>query len=210
MDKSQNIDFVLRTVEERDIRFVRLWFVDVLGRLKSFAISPEDLEVAFEEGIGFDGSAIEGFTAPEEADMLAFPDPSTFQVLPWRPSSDGVARIFCDVCTPDRKPFAGDPRNCLRRMFRQAEEAGYIMNVGTELEFYYFPDEHNAQAARHRGLLRPAAVRLGARRAPQHGAHAREDERAGGVHLPFVRSLAARHLAAPRRGAHHVRRNHDG
>ena len=74
--------------------------------------------------------------------MLAFPDPSTFQVLPWRPSSDGVARIFCDVCTPDRKPFAGDPRNCLRRMFRQAEEAGYIMNVGTELEFYYFPDEH--------------------------------------------------------------------
>ena len=142
MDKSQNIDFVLRTVEERDIRFVRLWFVDVLGRLKSFAISPEDLEVAFEEGIGFDGSAIEGFTAPEEADMLAFPDPSTFQVLPWRPSSDGVARIFCDVCTPDRKPFDGDPRNCLRRMFYKAEEAGYIMNVGAELEYYYFPDEH--------------------------------------------------------------------
>ncbi|MBM6867807.1 glutamine synthetase family protein [Collinsella tanakaei] len=142
MDKSQNIDFVLRTVEERDIRFVRLWFVDVLGRLKSLAISPEDLEAAFEEGIGFDGSAIDGFTAPEEADMLAFPDPSTFQVLPWRPSSDGVARIFCDVCTPDRKPFEGDPRNCLRHMFHRAEKAGFLMNVGTELEFYYFPDEH--------------------------------------------------------------------
>lgn len=114
MNQQQNIDFVLRTVEQRDIRFVRLWFVDVLGRLKSFAISPEDLEVAFEEGVGFDGSAIEGFATPEEADMLAFPDPSTFQVLPWRPSDNGVARVFCDICTPDRKPFAGDPRECLR------------------------------------------------------------------------------------------------
>ena len=141
MDLQQNIDFVLRTVEERDIRFVRLWFTDVLGRLKSFAIAPEDLEVAFEEGIGFDGSAIEGFTTPDESDMLAFPDPSTFQVLPWRPSHDGVACIFCDVCTPDRKPFAGDPRDGLRRMFKKAEKDGYIMNVGTELEFYYFPDE---------------------------------------------------------------------
>lgn len=145
MDQQQNIDFVLRTVEERDIRFVRLWFVDVLGRLKSLAISPEDLEVAFEEGIGFDGSSIEGFTTPEEADMLAFPDPPTFQVLPWRPANDGVARIFCDVCTPDRKPFEGDPRACLRRMFRRAEERGYIMNVGTELEFYYFPDERTPE-----------------------------------------------------------------
>lgn len=145
MDQQQNIDFVLRTVEERDIRFVRLWFVDVLGRLKSLAISPEDLEVAFEEGIGFDGSSIEGFTTPEEADMLAFPDPSTFQVLPWRPANDGVARIFCDVCTPDRKPFEGDPRACLRHMFRRAEERGYIMNVGTELEFYYFPDERTPE-----------------------------------------------------------------
>ena len=99
MDQQQNIDFVLRTVEERDIRFIRLWFTDVLGRLKSFAISPEDLEVAFEEGIGFDGSAIEGFTSPDEADMLAFPDASTFQILPWRPKHDGAARIFCDVCT---------------------------------------------------------------------------------------------------------------
>ena len=104
----QNIDYVLRSVEQRDIRFVRLWFVDILGRLKNFAISPEDLEVAFEEGIGFDGSAIEGFATPEEADMLAFPDASTFQILPWRPSHNGVARVFCDVCTPDRKPFAGD------------------------------------------------------------------------------------------------------
>ncbi len=141
----QNIDYVLRSVEQRDIRFVRLWFVDILGRLKNFAISPEDLEVAFEEGIGFDGSAIEGFATPEEADMLAFPDASTFQILPWRPSHNGVARVFCDVCTPDRKPFAGDPRDALRRMFRKAEKAGYLLNVGPELEYYYFPDEHTPE-----------------------------------------------------------------
>lgn len=141
----QNIDYVLRSVEQRDIRFVRLWFVDILGRLKNFAISPEDLEVAFEEGIGFDGSAIEGFATPEEADMLAFPDASTFQILPWRPSHNGVARVFCDVCTPDCKPFAGDPRDVLRRMFRKAEKAGYLLNVGAELEYYYFPDEHTPE-----------------------------------------------------------------
>ncbi len=141
----QNIDYVLRSVEQRDIRFVRLWFVDILGRLKNFAISPEDLEVAFEEGIGFDGSAIEGFATPEEADMLAFPDASTFQILPWRPSHNGVARVFCDVYTPDRKPFAGDPRDALRRMFRKAEKAGYLLNVGAELEYYYFPDEHTPE-----------------------------------------------------------------
>lgn len=141
----QNIDYVLRSVEQRDIRFVRLWFVDILGRLKNFAISSEDLEVAFEEGIGFDGSAIEGFATPEEADMLAFPDASTFQILPWRPSHNGVARVFCDVCTPDRKPFAGDPRDALRRMFYKAEKAGYLLNVGAELEYYYFPDEHTPE-----------------------------------------------------------------
>ena len=141
----QNIDYVLRSVEQRDIRFVRLWFVDILGRLKNFAISPEDLEVAFEEGIGFDGSAIEGFATSEEADMLAFPDASTFQILPWRPSHNGVARVFCDVCTPDRKPFAGGPRDALRRMFRKAEKAGYLLNVGAELEYYYFPDEHTPE-----------------------------------------------------------------
>lgn len=141
----QNIDYVLRSVEQRDIRFVRLWFVDILGRLKNFAISPEDLEVAFDEGIGFDGSAIEGFATPEEADMLAFPDASTFQILPWRPSHNGVARVFCDVCTPDRKPFAGDPRDALRRMFYKAEKAGYLLNVGAELEYYYFPDERTPE-----------------------------------------------------------------
>ena len=146
MDQQQNIDFVLRTVEERDIRFIRLWFADVLGRLKSFAIAPEDLEVAFEEGIGFDGSAIEGFTSPDEADMLAFPDPQTFQILPWHPNHDGAACIFCDITTPDRKPFLGDPRECQRRMFYKAEAMGFLMNVGAELEYYYFPDPKTPEA----------------------------------------------------------------
>lgn len=141
MTNEQNIDFVLRSVEERDIRFVRLWFTDVLGNLKSFAISPEDLEEAFEEGIGFDGSAVDGFAALEESDMLAFPDASTFQVLPWRPSESGVARIFCNISTPQGDPFPGDPRACLYRAFRAADQAGYVLNVSPELEFFYFKED---------------------------------------------------------------------
>ncbi len=141
MTNEQNIDFVLRSVEERDIRFVRLWFTDVLGNLKSFAISPEDLEEAFEEGIGFDGSAVKGFSSLEESDMLAFPDASTFQVLPWRPSESGVARIFCDIKTPQREPFLGDPRACLLRQFREADKAGYVMNVSPEIQFFYFKED---------------------------------------------------------------------
>ncbi|MBQ9000600.1 MAG: glutamine synthetase, partial [Eggerthellaceae bacterium] len=108
MSREHEVDFVLRTVEKRDIRFVRLWFTDVLGNLKSFAISPEDLEEVFEEGIGFDASAIDGFASTEESDMLAIPDPSTFQILPWRPNRSGVARIFCDIKTPEREPYEGD------------------------------------------------------------------------------------------------------
>lgn len=173
MTNEQNIDFVLRSVEERDIRFVRLWFTDVLGNLKSFAISPEDLEEAFEEGIGFDGSAVDGFAALEESDMLAFPDASTFQVLPWRPSESGVARIFCNIRTPQGDPFPGDPRACLYRAFRAADQAGYVLNVSPELEFFYFKEDTTrlarvcrARAARQRRLLRPHAGRLRPRPAP--------------------------------------------
>ena len=143
MTNEQNIDFVMRSVEERDIRFVRLWFTDVLGNLKSFAISPEDLEEAFEEGIGFDGSAVDGFAKLEESDMLAFPDAKTFQILPWRPAESGVARIFCDIKTPYREPFEGDPRAVLKRVFREADKAGYVLIVSPELEFFYFKDGDN-------------------------------------------------------------------
>ena len=139
----RNIDFVLRTVEKRGIRFVRLWFTDVLGGLKSFSIASEDLEEAFEEGIGFDGSSVEGFVPQEESDMLAFPDPTTFQILPWRPSEKGVARIFCDIKTPSREPFDGDPRSVLERVFREADAKGYVTNVGPKIEYFYFDNDTN-------------------------------------------------------------------
>jgi glutamine synthetase len=132
--------YVLRTVEERDVRFIRLWFTDVLGFLKSFAITPAELEAAFDEGMGFDGSAIEGFARTQESDMLARPDPATFQILPWRPGEQGVARMFCDVMTPDGEPFAGDPRYVLRRALARAQEMGFTFYVGPELEYFYFRD----------------------------------------------------------------------
>ena len=111
MSSESSIDFVLKTVEERDIRFVRLWFTDVLGHLKSFSISPEELEEAFTEGIGFDGSAVDGFARLEESDMLAFPDANTFQLMPRKEGEhSAVARVFCDIRTPSREPFDGAPR----------------------------------------------------------------------------------------------------
>ena len=140
MSNDMNVDFVLRSIEKRDIRFVRLWFTDVLGNLKSFSISPAELEEAFDEGIGFDGSSVAGFVPQEESDMLAFPDAETFQILPWRPSSSGVARIFCDVRTPDGKPFEGDPRSCLNRVVQDADSKGLIPNIGPKIEYFYFGD----------------------------------------------------------------------
>jgi glutamine synthetase len=137
MDDKQKA-FVLRTVEERDVRFVRLWFTDVLGFLKSFAIPSEELEVAFEEGVGFDGSAIEGMARVQEADMIARPDPTTFQILPWRPESQGVARMFCDIENPDGTPFEGDPRWVLRRNLQKAQELGFTFYSNAEVEFFLF------------------------------------------------------------------------
>ena len=131
-------EFVLRTLEERDIRFVRLWFTDVLGILKSVAISPAELEGAFSEGIGFDGSAIEGFSRIYESDMVAKPDPATFQVLPWE-TPDGEhysARMFCDIAMPDGSPCWADPRHVLRRTLSKATEAGFTCYVHPEIEFF--------------------------------------------------------------------------
>ena len=119
MDRQK--EFVLRTLEERDIRFVRLWFTDVLGYLKSVAIAPAELEGAFAEGIGFDGSAIEGFARVYEADMVAHPDPATFQLLPWRGTTQGTGRMFCDIRLPDGSPAFADPRYVLKRALRTPE-----------------------------------------------------------------------------------------
>ncbi|GAA1748059.1 MULTISPECIES: glutamine synthetase family protein [Streptomonospora] len=129
-------EFVLRTLEERDIRFVRLWFTDVLGYLKSVAVAPAELEAAFTEGIGFDGSAIEGFARVYEADMLAQPDPSTFQVLPWRNEPHGTARMYCDILMPDGSPSYADPRHVLKRQLSKASDLGFTFYTHPEIEFY--------------------------------------------------------------------------
>jgi glutamine synthetase len=134
MDKQT--DFVLRTIEERGVKFVRLWFTDVAGTLKSVAIAPAEVEGAFAEGLGFDGSAIEGLARTYEADMLALPDPSTFQILPWRGEIDPTARMFCDIQTPDGKPAAADPRNVLRRALAKASDRGFSFYIHPEIEFY--------------------------------------------------------------------------
>ncbi len=134
MDKQR--DFVLRTIEERSVEFVRLWFTDVAGTLKSVAIAPAEVEGAFAEGIGFDGSAIEGLARTYEADMLAQPDPSTFQILPWRGEIDPTARMFCDITTPDGAPAAADPRNVLRRALAKASSMGFSFYIHPEIEFY--------------------------------------------------------------------------
>src|SRR3977135_1557874 len=109
-------------VAERDIRVTRFWFTDILGQLKSFAVNADELDDAFEGGMGFDGSSITGFNAIEESDMIAMPDPQTFAVLPWRPEDSGVGRFFCDIVPPDRHPYEGDPRQVLRRALLRAEE----------------------------------------------------------------------------------------
>lgn len=139
MDKQA--EFVLRTIEERDIRFVRLWFTDVLGTLKSVAIAPAELEGAFAEGIGFDGSAIEGFARVYESDMLAKPDPATFSLLPWRSEGPGVARMFCDILMPDGTASYADPRYVLKRTLTKAADLGFTFYTHPEVEFYLFKDQ---------------------------------------------------------------------
>ncbi|MER7795720.1 type I glutamate--ammonia ligase [Microbacterium sp. NPDC096154] len=136
MDKQR--DFVLRTIEERGVKFVRLWFTDVVGTLKSVAIAPAEVEGAFSEGIGFDGSAIEGLTRTYESDLLAHPDPTTFQILPWRGEVDPTARMFCDLTTPDGQPAVADPRNVLKRTLAKAADAGFTFYTHPEIEFYLF------------------------------------------------------------------------
>ncbi len=146
-------DFVIKTIKGRDVHFVRLWFADVLGVMKSFAVIPGEIENAFSDGMGFDGSCIEGFSRVKEADMLAYPDPVTFQVLPWRPESNAVARMFCDIRTPEGEPFQGDPRHVLARMTEKAQEKGYTFNVGPELEYYYFKDPEGTEVLDHGGFF---------------------------------------------------------
>ncbi|ACU94527.1 L-glutamine synthetase [Cryptobacterium curtum DSM 15641] len=133
-------EYVMRTIESRDVHFVRFWFTDVMGNLKSFAVSPGELADAFSYGMGFDGSCIAGFTGAAESDMLAFPDAGTFQILPWRPDSNAVARMFCSIRTPEGDVFEGDSRAILARVVEQVRQRGFLVNIGPELEYFYFCD----------------------------------------------------------------------
>lgn len=136
---------VWKIVKERDVKFIRLWFTDILGQLKSFAITDDELEGAFNEGMGFDGSSIKGFARIDESDMLARPDPVTFQIVPWRPKEKAVARMFCDILNPDGSPYEGDPRYVLRRNLERLKGMGYTFYVGPELEYFYFKSDRNPE-----------------------------------------------------------------
>jgi len=137
--------YVLKKVKDQDIKFVRLWFTDILGFLKSFSITAGHIEDALENGMGFDGSSIQGFARIDESDMIAIPDPTTFQLIPWRPKEQGVARMFCDICWPGGEPFEGDPRYILKRNLKRAAEKGYIYYVGPELEYFYFKNDSSTE-----------------------------------------------------------------
>jgi glutamine synthetase len=139
-------EYVLKTAKEHDVKFIRIWFTDILGMLKSFAITVEELEGALEEGMGFDGSSIQGFARIDESDMVAMPDPDTFQLLPWRPREHrAVARMFADILRPGGKPFEGDPRYVLKQNLARAADLGYTFYVGPELEYFYFRDSKGTE-----------------------------------------------------------------
>jgi len=137
---------VLKLSKEHNVKFIRMWFTDILGLLKSFAITVEELEGALEEGMGFDGSSIEGFARIDESDMVALPDPDTFDILPWRPREQiAIGRMFCDILRPGGEPFEGDPRYVLKRNLKKAADRGYTFNVGPELEYFYFRDSNGTE-----------------------------------------------------------------
>jgi glutamine synthetase len=134
---------VLKVVKDAEVSFIQFWFTDVLGMLKSFAVTPSELEEGVTEGMGFDGSSIQGFARIEESDMIAMPEPTTFQFLPWRPGDKPVARMFCDILQPDGTSYEGDPRHVLKRVLKKATDKGYTYYVGPELEFFYFENNES-------------------------------------------------------------------
>ncbi|MBM3934086.1 MAG: glutamine synthetase [SAR202 cluster bacterium] len=136
----EGIDYVLHKASENDVKFVRLWFTDILGNLKGVAITVEELEGALTRGMSFDGSSIEGWARSNESDMYALPDPTTFSILPWRPRTNAVARMFCDIISPGGEPFEGDPRAVLRRNINRAADMGFTYYVAPEIEYFYFKD----------------------------------------------------------------------
>ena len=155
-------EYVLHTVKEHDVKFIRLWFTDILGNLKGFAITVEELKEALDRGKPFDGGTIEGFARSDESDMIAMPDPTTLTLLPWRPRENAVAKMFCDVQTPDGESFPGDPRNVLKRNLKRAADMGFTSYVSVELEFFYFKDSLSTQILDQAGYFDQTSADLGA------------------------------------------------
>jgi glutamine synthetase len=163
--REEGKEYVLKMAKEHDVKFIKLWFTDILGMLKSFAITVEELEGALEEGMGFDGSSIQGFARIDESDMVALPDPDTFQLLPWRPREHrAVARMFCDILRPGGEPFDGDPRYVLKKNLKRASDLGYTYYVGPELEYFYFRDSNGTEPLDQGGYFdltpRDAAIEM--------------------------------------------------
>ncbi len=145
MEKPKNKKDVMELVKKHDVKFIRLWFTDIHGQLKSFAVPVDELKFAFNEGMGFDGSSIKGFARIDESDMIARPDPATFVILPWRPKEKAVARMFCDIFEPDGSPYKGDPRYILKINLEKAKQKGFTFYVGPELEYFYFKSDKNTE-----------------------------------------------------------------
>ncbi len=152
-ENGAELEYVLRSAQENDVKFIRLWFTDILGNLKGFAITVDDLVDAIEQGVGFDGASIEGFARFNESDMRAFPEPATFSLLPWRPRQNAVARMFCDIRTPNGEPFAGDPRIALKRNLERLGKAGFTYYVGPEIEFFYLKDANTPEPLDYSGYF---------------------------------------------------------
>jgi len=145
LSKPRDKKDAMELLKKHDVKFVRLWFTDILGQLKSFAVPVAELEFAFNEGMGFDGSSIKGFARIDESDMIARPDPSTFVILPWRPKEKAVARMFCDIYEPDGSPHKGDPRYILKVNLEKAKKKGFTLYVGPELEYFYFRNDKGTE-----------------------------------------------------------------
>jgi glutamine synthetase len=157
----QTVDDVKKNVKDRDISFIQFWFTDVLGMLKSFAITPSELEEGMTEGMGFDGSSIEGFARIQESDMIAKPDPTTFQLVPWRVGDRPVARMFCDILNPDGTPYEGDPRYVFKRLLKRIGDQGYTYYLGPELEYFYFKDHKCTEITDEGGYFDSRPLDLG-------------------------------------------------
>lgn len=149
----KNKQDVLKAVKDANISFIQFWFTDVLGMQKVFSITPSELEEGIAEGMGFDGSSIQGFCRIEESDMIAMPDPTTFQIIPWRPNDRPVARMFCDILNPDGTAYDGDPRYVLKRILKKVKDMGYTYNVGPELEYFYFANDSSTEFLDHGGYF---------------------------------------------------------